>query len=214
MNPSYYAIIPADVRYAKIKPHAKLLYGEITALSNKEGYCFASNKYFANLYGVTKNTISLWIKQLALNNFITYTIIKKDNQIVQRRITIIKKDGRGDVINDDYNIMKDNTTINKSIKIAPLDFRRMKFGTEVSDMSSEINMTVEESNKFLNYWTEENRSGTKMRYELEKTWSLKSRLLRWNNNTRFQTDSKKSKVRKQFESFNKAKELINQINNK
>jgi hypothetical protein len=61
MKPSYYAIIPANVRYSNLKPNTKLLYGEITALASKEGYCFASNRYFADLYDVTKNTISSWI---------------------------------------------------------------------------------------------------------------------------------------------------------
>jgi hypothetical protein len=69
-NPSYYAIIPASVRYADIPDKAKLLYGEITALCNKEGYCWANNIYFANLYQVHKNTISRLIGILAKNNFI------------------------------------------------------------------------------------------------------------------------------------------------
>ena len=47
---SYYAIIPANVRYDnELTEKAKLLYGEITCLSNKEGYCFALNNYFAIL---------------------------------------------------------------------------------------------------------------------------------------------------------------------
>ena len=61
-SPNYYAIIPARVRYSnKLKPSAKLLYGEIVALSNKHGFCYATNNYFAKLYGVSKNTISRWI---------------------------------------------------------------------------------------------------------------------------------------------------------
>ena len=64
-KPSYYAIIPANVRYNNdLKPNAKLLYGEITCLSNGEGYCWAMNTYFADLYGVDKKTISRWIAQL------------------------------------------------------------------------------------------------------------------------------------------------------
>jgi len=35
---------------------------------------------------------------------------------------------------------------------------------------------------FIEYWTEPNKSGTKMRFELEKTWDLKRRLSRWANN--------------------------------
>ena len=33
--------------------------------------------------------------------------------------------------------------------------------------------------EFVEYWTEPNKSGTKMRFELEKTWDLKRRLERW-----------------------------------
>ena len=40
-KPNYYAIIPAIVRYDNdLKPNEKLLYGEITALTNKTGACY------------------------------------------------------------------------------------------------------------------------------------------------------------------------------
>lgn len=32
---------------------------------------------------------------------------------------------------------------------------------------------------FFNYWTEKNKSGTKMRFELEKTWETSKRLVTW-----------------------------------
>lgn len=35
---------------------------------------------------------------------------------------------------------------------------------------------------FFSYWSELNKSGSKMRWELEKTWSLNLRLKRWVNN--------------------------------
>ena len=34
---------------------------------------------------------------------------------------------------------------------------------------------------FFNYWSEFNKSGTKMRFELEKTWELPKRLVTWVN---------------------------------
>ena len=36
--------------------------------------------------------------------------------------------------------------------------------------------------EFFNYWKEPNKSNTKMRFEMEKTWDLKLRLVRWGNN--------------------------------
>jgi hypothetical protein len=77
-NPNYYAIIPANVRYSNITPNAKLLYGEITALSNKNGFCHATNSYFADLYSVSIVSISKWIKELVDNDFITSDIKYKD----------------------------------------------------------------------------------------------------------------------------------------
>tara|TARA_R100000742_G_C4279010_1_gene102656 strand:- start:3640 stop:4266 length:627 start_codon:yes stop_codon:yes gene_type:complete len=202
-SPTYYAIIPAHVRYAKIKPHAKLLYGEITALSNKEGYCFASNKYFADLYSVTKNTISLWIKELETNKFITNTIIKKDNQIVQRRIATIIPSGTPIINNDGYNIINNNTTNNNIL------IREQKFSNDISLLGFPIPMQKE----FFDYWRETNKSKTKMRWELEKTWNLKARLQRWERmNSRFKTNNK-SKIQKTLDAHAKAKEMINKINN-
>ena len=36
--------------------------------------------------------------------------------------------------------------------------------------------------EFFYYWTEPNKSGTKMRWELEKTWDTKRRLITWQRN--------------------------------
>ena len=69
-QPNYCAIIPANVRYSDIPANAKLLYGEITALSSKEGFCWASNQYFAELYGVSTRSITEWMSELSEKKFI------------------------------------------------------------------------------------------------------------------------------------------------
>ena len=64
-NPGFYAIIPATVRYDNTLPQgAKLLYGEISALANKTGSCWAQNAYFAGLYDTSERTIIFWINRL------------------------------------------------------------------------------------------------------------------------------------------------------
>ena len=88
---SYYAIIPATVRYSQeLKANEKLLYGEITALSNKNGYCYAQNRYFANLYGVSIETVSRWLSHLQKLGFIKIEIKRNENkEIIARYIYII-----------------------------------------------------------------------------------------------------------------------------
>ena len=72
---NYYAIIPAVVRYDKdLTDKAKLLYSEITCLCNKEGYCFATNNYFANLYNCTPRAIQFTISKLQEKGYIKIII--------------------------------------------------------------------------------------------------------------------------------------------
>mgnify|MGYP000001613638 FL=1 len=76
---SYFAVIPATVRYSRDVPDgAKLLYGEITALANEHGYCWATNKYFAELYEASERTVSRWISDLARAGFI-FTLVDKNS---------------------------------------------------------------------------------------------------------------------------------------
>ena len=92
MEKSYYAIIPANVRYdAELTPNAKLLYGEITALCNEKGYCWATNDYFAKLYNVSKVSISNWISALVKKGYIYSEIIYKDGskEILNRYLKLL-----------------------------------------------------------------------------------------------------------------------------
>ena len=92
MNKSYFAIIPASVRYdRRLTPNAKLLYGEITALCNEKGYCWAHNSYFAELYEVSTRSISKWINQLIEYGYIFSEITYKDGkkEIEARKLKII-----------------------------------------------------------------------------------------------------------------------------
>ncbi|MCG1217525.1 helix-turn-helix domain-containing protein [Staphylococcus epidermidis] len=89
-QPNYYSIIPAHVRYDKeLKPMEVIMYGELTALSNKYGYSYASNNYFAELYNVHKKTVSTWISNLKEKGYIDTVVIRDESMTVtERRIYI------------------------------------------------------------------------------------------------------------------------------
>lgn len=88
---AYYAIIPAEVRYDKdLPPNAKLLYGEITALCNEKGYCWASNQYFADLYHSSISAVQKWVSALVKKGYINLELVYKEGtkQILQRKLYI------------------------------------------------------------------------------------------------------------------------------
>lgn len=120
----YYAIIPASVRYDKDLPaNAKLLYGEITALSNEKGCCWATNQYFAELYGVSKRSITTWINLLTRKGYISVKNVFKDGtkEVEKRCLYPLEKNfypPRKKLLPPlEKNFYENNTSINNKKKI-------------------------------------------------------------------------------------------------
>lgn len=128
-KPAYYAIIPATVRYDKqLTPNAKLLFGEITALCHQEGYCWAGNQYFADLYDVSKTSISTWIGNLKDAGHITVEMNYKEGSkhILNRYIRILGEGIQENLdtptrkLNDPIQEnLRDNNTVNNTKNITP-----------------------------------------------------------------------------------------------
>lgn len=119
-RPNYYAVIPADVRYDKdLTDKAKLLFGEISALSNKNGYCFASNQYFAELYEVDKRTIVRILKQLEDKGYIekSYTYRAGTKEILSRWLQICHHPMTKMSLPSDKNVLDNNTSNNTNEEI-------------------------------------------------------------------------------------------------
>ncbi|GGP17279.1 conserved phage C-terminal domain-containing protein [Oceanobacillus neutriphilus] len=122
MHKSYYAIIPANIRYdSTLPPNAKLLYGEITALCNEKGYCWASDSYFAELYKVNKSTIQRWFKQLEDGGYISRTVVYEEGTLkIKHRYTYLceypipKNEGTPIRKNEGDNNTVINTTFNNT----------------------------------------------------------------------------------------------------
>jgi len=155
-RPNYYAIIPANVRYADVPAQAKLLYGEITALCNKEGYCWATNKYFASLYGVSEFTVSRWISKLRDKNLIIVdlTPAQKGQEVLRKLSIPIDEKSKGGIDekskdNNTYmNNTKNNTKNNK--KVLNTSEAQTSHDTEISEiihMFKEISPSLSYANK-------------------------------------------------------------------
>ncbi|WP_435315387.1 helix-turn-helix domain-containing protein [Cellulophaga fucicola] len=118
-EPSYYSIIPAPVRYDKrLTPSAKILYAEITSLTNKVGFCYSSNRYFQDLYQVSKQSINSWLKQLEEYGYISRHIYRSrgSQEILNRYITIFEKPIQEILTDNNTSI---NTKLNNYLKKKP-----------------------------------------------------------------------------------------------
>ena len=69
-----------------IPPRAKILHGEICALSQSDGYCFASNKYFAKQLNLSIQSVSRLIGILKRYDLISVTRATDDNGYRKRII--------------------------------------------------------------------------------------------------------------------------------
>lgn len=129
-NPNYYAILTSEVRYCpNLSAQEKLLFAEITALSSKEGVCFAGNKYFADLYSLTQVTISRQISNLEKEGFITIEYIKQGSRVKKRLITI-NKNVNGNALTINKNV---NRTINKNVKDNNTSILTLQDNNNISD---------------------------------------------------------------------------------
>lgn len=144
-RPNYYAVIPSQIRYDNdLTPNEKLLYGEITALTNKSGECWATNKYFSELYDVHINTASNWIQHLKEKGYINTKIIYKNGtKEIEKRIIKIN----GDPINKNVKTYQQNNVegINENIERG-------------------INKNVEENNTSINNTSINKKENIKEKY--------------------------------------------------
>ena len=116
-TPSYYAFIPAKVRHdRRLKANEKLLYAELTALTQIDGYSWATNKFFADLYGVSKVAVSRWLSNLQSCGYIRIEIDERDHS--SRRIyTFLDQQDQGG-INEKVNTHNEKVdTHNEKINI-------------------------------------------------------------------------------------------------
>lgn len=144
-KPNYYGILPANVRYDKeLKPMEKILFTEISSLTSKEGYCYAKNSYFAELYDVHKNTVGNWINNLVKRGYLKSVIIyeKGTKNIQERRLYITTPTNE-----------KTDTSINKKIDTCQsknLEGINEKIDTPINEKIEDNNTSINNTSLLLN----------------------------------------------------------------
>ena len=232
-SPSYYAIIPSDVRYdSNLSSSEKLLYAELTALCSKHGYCWASNNYFSELYGVNKNTISSWVSSLVKNGYIKIDVdrakgnlrkiyLKKNIAIPKKMETYTEKA----VDNNKKNNKKNNTTNNNDIDVIKIKnlWNKTFMGTFVPSISNVRNTRLRalssrtREHPDIKFWEEYfNRikssdflSGTSSDWRVNIDWVLSpsnmDKILEGNYDNR--KEEKKKPTQEQIDKSNAFKQL-------
>jgi len=124
-------------------------------------------------------------------------LIDEDGKYYQKRMEeeVVKRakhsEKQRENINKRWN-KSGNTTVlplenENENRIINKDKREEIFKSEVLNFKNYPQHMLKE---FLLYWTEPNKSKTKMRFELEKTWDLKRRLERWASNATIKKEAK------------------------
>lgn len=98
----------------------------------------------------------------------------KTNKCYQKVTNLTDNDNDNDILKKPLS----NESVKKSAtNVATLAERKQSFALSLTPYLAKYSRDM--LNDFYAYWTEENQSRTKMRFELEKTWGLGNRLATW-----------------------------------
>ena len=187
----------------------------ISSLTAKDGYCFASNQYFVDLFNESEQSISRKIKKLEKYNYIVVDYTKRGCQVLTRKIRLTK------LFIDDKQIC--SSTINKIVKENNISINKKENNNiniitkerftpptleEIKDYIQEKKMNVS-AEKFYDYFTE----GKWVDSKGKKVKNWKQKLITWNSYTKKQNDSVPEWFDKKIESEQLSKEEENELEN-
>ena len=157
----------------------KFILAEIEQLSSLEKGCFANNKHFADLIGITRENVSRNINELVKKGYIT-TEIEAGSRNHTRTISLTK------IVNPPYQNSKppllkrqetkENIQTNKQINKASSSKSLIELIKEFEEFYNKDML-----NAFYLYWSETNGNGKEL-WKMQRTWDTKRRLNRWVKN--------------------------------
>ena len=116
-----------------------------------------------------------------------YFKMKKQRINAGRRSAEVRKMRLLEQPPNDRSATAEQSKVKKS-KVKNIEERKDMFKQEIAKLKGEFSSHTLKD--FYNYWTELNKSQTKMRFELEKTWELKKRIQRWAKNEKVEAVDK------------------------
>ena len=206
--------IPKEVWINKeLKLIEKIFLVEIDSLDNEDG-CYASNKYFADFFGITKGRCSQVINSLQSKGLIKIEFVRDGKIILNRQIRVVNKLNR---------------VFNKSVKGS----KNIKGGYLENDKENNtiLNNTVNNTNRFkkpkieeiAKYCLERKNDISAERffdYYESKGWMVgKNKMKNWKagvrtwENMRKEKSQIESKVMQRLSSHEKAKQILKNMQN-
>lgn len=186
MKPDFY-IIPEIVKSSpKLRPCDGYIYAVVYWIERlKEGRCIASNQVIGEASGFDERTVRAGLDRLDKAGFIIRIYEDKERRIRKEIKTlvayqqIVKETGW---IGDEAK----NITPSQEAKLfftkeegEPAVFRNKIVDEILTEKGGDRKELIAEVKKFILYWTEPNKTGTKQRWQIEKTFEVKRRLGTW-----------------------------------
>ena len=145
---------------------------------------------FANIKTTLKRDLDKWESQLEQRREAGKKSAEVRSTKSNERSTSVESRQRNPTVSVSVN---DSVNVNDN-KINNIEQRKLKFADnlKIFNITYDRNLLLE----FYKYWTEPNKSNTKFRMELEKTWDLSRRLENWAKNDKSFTKQKATEIPK------------------
>lgn len=191
MHPDF-LIIPKIVhRNKRLRPTDWLIYAAIYWYEHmKDGKCFASNESLSDVAQVTERSVMSSLERLEKERYIKrlYTDEKKTKRSEIKCLVSYLRQASEETIESQQSVLPG---MPKPRKETPGEFAARFFKGDENAFQAIIGEVLErtqgrgrevierEMPKFVAYWTESNKSGTKQLWQMKPTFEIKLRLYNW-----------------------------------
>tara|TARA_R100000655_G_scaffold569_3_gene2331 strand:- start:3973 stop:4749 length:777 start_codon:yes stop_codon:yes gene_type:complete len=180
-----YILVPGFIaRDGDISLIQRLILAKIHNLQSDTG-CYASNEYFAGLFGVSKRYVSTSLNILNKKGYIEFEFDKKNRRYINVRggtngkppmEQMVKSTKRTDVIKKTIQEVSD------------------KFISDVNQYIKDKNIDFPDKENFISYWTEPNSTETKIRRQEQRYFDIGRRISTWQNTSKKFTPKPKADI--------------------